>query len=811
MTINPGFVQLDSKVRVSLQDVNIWKQAEGNILSYTLVYSNGSSSASLMNYFSKVATPGGSVVQGSPVNAEGFKKSLISREQRRVTYYANIGQVDSLKGLKFPMYIWADHVSGFMKHTGTFALPENYSNQTVYGNSRNTTMNGIPVTASSQSLEIYKYSGKVYAKVGFNLVNKGGKVLADPGYKAYLTSAGGSSFKLSSSQTEFKVQPGEKKTIYYFTEIPPYMNTKNMKLQFTRMDETVKLELGMFSFKLPAATTPDLTVGVGKTKKITVNNNTVEIGIQNASVYGENDKGNWSFQLRLKNTGNKSVTLPTYELAVRSSTGKSFPIDAKALSGLTLKPLEEKIIPLNAQIPLEVEQNTLQLELMEGVGAENMGDTGITDKGGAPEAGTNLNVPVAYFTLPYNLHTDTQKETVYRETNQYGTYSYSLQSLHRFPWKDEDIVIAKLKITNTQTVDLHLPKLKGALKMDRQDFSASTELFMDKDVTILTPGESTEMNVLVKVPYTLDFSTLKLDLFSTAKDEKEDTEKKTAFLSLTTPGVMNSLETVKRGGNFTIFGKGKNAELQENKTTLFEGDHYNVVYTEMLLSSEEMRQTMMAGLQAYFRTADGQLYQATASQSDTLATPGIKQLVTFMAKLPKSVSDSDLMLYVGPGINGDQYSEPGGEATGFVDVSALALSSVRYMKSNLSQISFLPFTLSFSNSKGSKIKGSDSMNITVNYDLMRDKDYDMGTIDHKLILKIMDPNGQAQEKSLKIGTDLTEGSNNTYTVTLTNSMYKDLNGGSYQLILYEEMLGERIKLGSQSYDLYVEKGLEEQD
>lgn len=135
-----------------------------------------------------------------------------SNESLRVTYYVNVGQVNSLKGIKIPMYVWDSKTKGYLKQVGTFNIPANYSPTAVNGKNVSTTMNDIPVIAKSESLELYKYSGKVYAKVGISLTNKGSKVLSDPGYAAYLVSAGGSSYELAldRSQLSYKIQPQEK-------------------------------------------------------------------------------------------------------------------------------------------------------------------------------------------------------------------------------------------------------------------------------------------------------------------------------------------------------------------------------------------------------------------------------------------------------------------------------------------------------------------------------------------------------------------------------------------------------------------------
>lgn len=802
-------VPLGAGVTAVLENVNIWSQTGGNIVSYTLKYTNsGNSSASLLKYFSRVVTPGGSVLPGNPVGTDALKKKVGAKESLSVTYYVNVGQTSSLQGLKISMLVWDAKAKGYLKQTGSYAVPANYSTAAAAGTSLNTTMNDIPVTASADSLQLYKYGGKVYAKVGLNLTNKGNKVLGDPGYSAYLVSASGTSFELalSSTQADYKIQPQEKRSIYYLAEIPAYLKTDNMKLQFTQKDETTKLELPKSAYKLPAATSPNLVVGSGVVKKIIVNSNTIETLIRNANVYSQDADAVWTFQMQIKNTGNKAVTLPSYELAVKSQKGTTFPVSAKGLSGVTLKPLETKIIPLTVRVPLEVEQSGLQLMMIEAVGADTAvgsgtaGTEGTEGASGAGNAGSGATTskmifPVAYFVIPYALRADVQTGQEYMTTNSYGSFSYSIQSVQRYPWRDDDIVAARLKITNTQSVSLTLPELKGSIKLDNDSLLVTTDLFMDnKESSVLAPGKSVVLYVLGKIAYTAEFQDIRIALYGT-----ENTET-VPFLDLSINNSINSIAIIPQGKNYTVNGKGKTATVQENRTTVYEGENYNLVYTELLMSSEEKRQSKMARLQAYYRTKDGQYFEATPSQSDNSAAPGAKQLVVFWTKLPKTTDISDISLYLGAGINGGKLIESKEEATGFVDVAALQLNpQANVPATTLLNTVLYPYTISFLSSEGRHLKSSDTINISVNYNLKRDYQYDAGALEHKLILQITDPFGISQEKTLSIGTDLIEGTNNVYSLSINRSLYKTLGGGTYKLTLYDEFQGERLMLGGQVY------------
>lgn len=163
-------------------------------------------------------------------------------------------------------------------------------------------------------------------------------------------------------------------------------------------------------------------------------------------------------------------------------------------------------------------------------------------------------------------------------------------------------------------------------------------------------------------------------------------------------------------------------------------------------------------------------------------------------------------MYLGPGITGNKLTEPGQEPTGFINIASLTLNPVSTPpEKNLTKVALYPYTMSVLSSEGRSLLGSNTIDIVMNYNLLRDSTYDMGTFTHKLVLKMTDPYGLSQERSLNIGTELLEGNNNSYNATFTNNMYKNLTGGTYRITLYDEFQGERIELASQAYNIKIDR------
>ncbi|MNB63359.1 hypothetical protein D3C75_97830 [compost metagenome] len=846
-------IALGAGFTVKLDNVNLFPQDGGNILTYTLTYTNTSgSSVSLADYFSKVVTPGGSVIKGAPVTADVSKKKVAAKSSQTLTYYVNAGSVTSAGGLKIQMFGWNFSLAGFEQRIGTFSVPPNFSVSALQGESKKLTWGSLPANLMAGNLQTYSYNGKLYAKVAVAIRNLGNQALTDPGYTLYLKSSGGSIFKLSLDQDSknYEIQPGEKETVYYLAEIPAGMKTSGMSLQAVKLDSTLNVYLPVVSFELPAGASANLIVQNYATKRLTVDGTGVDMQLQSADVYADNDNGVWNLQFHIKNAGSRSVTLPDYELAVKSSEGYLFPIDSSALAGLTLKPLEEKVLSFTVSVPLKMDQSKLKIQLVNaddasasssgssstssstnsstgssgssgtssssssassgsqgsGTGASGGSATGGTSGSSSNSSGTSgsssstgtsttVNLPIAYFNIPYSLQTNTIQGSEYTVKNNYGSFTYSLASLQRLPWGDKDAIVAKLNIRNTSSGTVTLPDLTGIIKADRNDLTASTQLVNPDGKTTLASGDSVSLYVLADIAYSTDISQIKVIL-----NTKADSA---AFLSLTTTSApVKSITPITAGEAYEITTPGKKSSVQELTTKVYPGTRTNVFYSEIVLTNEEIRQTDLSRLTGYFKTADGGYYEATVNQATAATSPGGKTLVTFTGKIPASVDTTGLQLYVGQSVKDGALAAAGAEATGYINVNAIPLTvSSTEPLTALSDVALFPYNLNVINSTGSLNQNTTSINLEIKYSLTEDAVYDYGTFDHKLIMQFTDPYGQIFEKTLTPGTDLTAGTNNVYSATFNSSLYKSLGGGTYRITLFDEYQGQRIELAYRNYSI----------
>ncbi|MEK3761163.1 hypothetical protein MKZ07_22395 [Paenibacillus sp. FSL P4-0338] len=779
-----GAVSLKSGVSVKLLNAALQPQESGNILTYTLNYYNGTgSNVSLIDYFSKVTTSSGAVIQGKPVTGSAAIKSIPANSSQSVTYYVNAGKAAKINGVRIALFGWDFSQANYQKKLGTFTIPGSYSTVTPRGQSKKLTLGELPVTGKAESLHIYKMDGKVYARVGVSFTNSGAKVFKDTGLKGYLVSPGGSMFELKADKADTLIQPKEKRILYYLADLPSYTKLDNMSLQFVQEDSALPIKLPVAEYKLPAAESPNFNVPVNAVKRLKVNNSAIETQLASAAVYSEDNLAKWSLKFRVRNTGNQAMTLPAYPFSLITAEGYSYPVSNTALAGLTLKPLEEQTVELSAELPLKLKQGMLRLQMTE------------------PAEADRIAFPAAIFQIPYSLQPDHLLATEYPVQNPLGTFVVKLEAVERLPWSDQDQVVTKVSLRNTGATTVQLPALTALLKAGDKDISGSAQIVIDGSVTHLAPRETAVLYIAGNLPYSYNLKKLKIIL------QYPSGEAKANFLTLFTSQVDNTLRTAAAGEPLPIGLTGKKAEVLERQTRIYPGTDSKLIYTELILTNEELRKTQPSQLVGYYRTADQQYFEAVISQPEAALNAKEKSIVTVWSKLPPEINASELTLFLGEGIAEGKLTVPGAAPTAYIDTAGLALNATNPApQTSLQKLELFPYVMSVTQSTATLSEDRESIEAKLSYRLTRSGLYIAGANEHKLVAELIDPFGQPSEKLLSLGEELTSaGASDSVSFTLNNRAYKTLTGATVQVNIYDEFQGKRMLLGSESYAVVYER------
>ncbi|MEK5478272.1 hypothetical protein NYE70_15300 [Paenibacillus sp. FSL R5-0407] len=782
-------IKITAKSTVQLTDVNILTLDEESILTYTLVIKNGDSKTlDLLDYWSKVKTASGTTYSTSLMAKDKDKKKLSAGSSTTLTYVAKVGKNVKVSDLVFQIIKWDFSQAGYESLKGQFKIPATYLTSTPSDQSKTLKVFDTPIKAKVSQVASFVSGDYNYVNVSLDMTNIGYKIFEDPKVKFVIKTASGASYPMSADTTsvDYKIQPQDTKSLNLMTSIPKSINLSKMELQLVQDDETTKLSLPIATLQLPGASNKSLAIEPNIEKFIPVGSGKIAVSFTGATILQSFDEHNLSMRLNLRNTSGSTVTIPKYQFELQTSDGYRLPISTQATENLTLQPLEERVLNLSVTIPANVSSVKPQL-FMNLPSVADSKDT--------------FSYPVGIFAIPEVQPVQNmigQKQFV-QTTN--GIVGFTLESIQRLPWSDGDLVSAKINIRNTGFKTIILPELTGLLKIDSAKLTADSKLISTQSTGLLGANTSTDVYVVSKVPGSLDFSQLQIALLEKVG---EGTSEWVQFINA---GSLPKLPTIAQGEAYTIETPGHREELKAVRSFVYSGTSSDLIYTELEAKNLEDHQIDLSQFAGAFQGSGGKTYKATVSQVDTSTAPDEKSIIALWAKIPKSITTSDLKLVVGEGITDNKLTPVKGESTGYVNAAALELSVIQpQVKSTLADLEVFPFTLSVKNVRA-KLSGSTSVNVTFDYNMKRNMDYTIGEFTHKYLFEVVDSTGRSFEKEFSPETDIKVTNGGSASFSFDDSIFDGRKAGSLQLNVYDVFQGQKIKLGSQGF-YYTSVGLE---
>ncbi|MFK0524819.1 hypothetical protein ACINKY_21700 [Paenibacillus illinoisensis] len=798
---NVPAVKVTTRSTVKLTDVNILSQDDGNTVTYTLSYKNNDSTPMMMlDYWSKVKTKGGTSFSPKLIAKDQEKKTVSPGSTVDLTYVMKVGREVKLSDLNFFIVKWDFSKPNYESTLGKFNVPASYSITTSVGKTKTVRISDSAVKVKVSGIKVYPGEDKKqYVKVGVNLNNVSYKLLENPNIKWILRTPGGTNYPLTPDKDSMSVsiQAQANKTLSLMASLPTAVKLQKSELLLVEEQGEEKTALPVAALQLPEASQSNVETTVNQPNILSINGQPVSTLIESARVRSEEGEYELTMQWVMKNQGKKEVKVPTYALEIRTEDGTSYPIETKALDDLKLKPGATKTIKLITTIQGNGDTSKIKLYAMTPISKDESKEEGA----GTAASGFEFSYPVGIYAIPESVTTGDGLTTETVIKNAKGTFGVSVGSLQRLPWTDSDIVAAKVTIRNASTKTVQLPELEAMFTIDSARIDGDTKLIRAQGGKLLGPGMVTEAYLLTKIPSELVMSRLEVTLL-----EKVSEEETNDWITLSTSGLIQPLSYVGDGKQFTLGTADKETELGVRRTYVYPGASSDIVYTEFEMTNKSLRQSGLAKLVGYYKTADGQYYKATAKQADRVPGPGQKSVVTFWAKVPKSVTSStDMRLIIGEGVADNKFVIGEGEATAYVNALAFEVKpKTLSVLPSLNDIDLYPYKFSGSNIKG-YLTGGTNVQFEMIYSLTQDEAVDSGEYGHKLILSITDGSGKVFDKELTPGTDLKTGINQTLNWSIDDTVFDKIRGGSYRVALYDVFEGQRIRLAEQGYSYDVSK------
>lgn len=783
-------IRLTAKSAVKLTDVNMYKQDESNILTYTLTYyNNDQRSLPLIDYWTKVRTKGGTVYSSVLTTKDKEKKTVPGLSEMSVTYYAKVAKGLTINDLFFDIIKWDFSKAGFENRLGSFQIPTWMTASTVVGKSSTVRMNDIPIKTSIDRVTSMLNEDMNYVNVAVNVENLGFKALENPTYKYVIKTASGSSYPLvpDSASKEYKLQPSEKKTLNFMTAIPKSVVIKNLELQLLTEDETAKINLPVATLKLPPSNAATSEVAANKEQVITIDKAKVSTKILNGWANQSFEDNDITLTFQFENLSNRPVTIPKYEFVLKGPNGLSVPIPTKSLDNLTLKAMEKRPITLSAMVSTDVPLEQLKLQLNKPGDSEQKDPT----KPETNQKDSNFKFPEGTYKLPNLQSMRNQTGIEYDVQHSKGNLGITIESLQRLPWLDGDVLSAKLKIKNKETKTIQLPALEGVFKLDTAGVSGKTQVISSNGALIIGAREVVDVYIVTKVPSYMDFSQVQ-----TALMEKIGETDSAPIIQFTNGGKLSKLPVVEFGKVYNLTTQGRKADIEVKNSKVYEGAVEQIIYTDLVMKSQEERQTILSQMVAYYRSDDGRYYKANLSQVQGPTSPQGLNVVTAWVKVPKTVNKTDLQLIIGEGITENKLTPPKGESDGYINAVALNLNVVQpTLQRDFVNLDLFPYSLTLYNFYVTANRSS-NLSIEFSYDMARQLEYNMGEYGHKLVIEIVDSSGKRFEKEIDFVKEFTEGKNKSFSTSISDAFFEKIENGGFQLTLYDVFDKEKIKLAS---------------
>jgi hypothetical protein len=651
-------------------------------------------------------------------------------------------------------------------------------------------------------------SGKL-ATFTITIHNEGSSELQFIDYWVRLKSKSGNQFSarlLPADKDKNRVAPGSTTDLTFYATVNTSTNLQDLVVQFIKWDfSQSNFERVLGEVAVPDAYT-DVTPSDGAAA-ISVNGTNVKASIRKF-VSNKNEKYHVpTVYVTLENAGNHTVTIPSYLFSIRTKEGLLYPLEAKGLKDLKINPKESKEIQLSGSIPVAVSADAWQLAVAETI----------------PDL--KLNVSVANFGLP----AVTQQEggsvgKEYSFTSKSGVYTTQLNGLHRLPWEDQDLLTADLTLSNKGEESLPIPKLSGYFLLDGA-VKIDAKLIQTAKVIGLGAGTSVNLQIAGKVPYTYEFSQIKLVLQENEGETPPSgtgtgTAAATDVLEFSTQAELQAIPFIGMGQSYTSNDIGRKAKYVVRSVSTYE-DKTNIMYSAMVEATNlEKRFTNVSKFVANFRSSDGTVFPATIAEVKNKISPTGKALLNVWASVPKGYSTANMNLLLGEAVTEGKLSE--GEkavADSYVNpVSYWLPDEKTNVATTLKNVELFPYTITI-DKIGTSIDNN-VFTLKFNYELTKEKLTEINTEGHNLLLVFEDGGGIKRfEKKFDFkdfdvingdstadeDTKIRLGKRENFKITNPDPglIYNTKFLQKYTLSIYDEFQGQRKLLATQKADWFI--------
>ncbi|CAI6082010.1 hypothetical protein [Cohnella sp. JJ-181] len=488
------------------------------------------------------------------------------------------------------------------------------------------------------------------------------------------------------------------------------------------------------------------------------------------------------------NIGKKAVALSKYKYYLVTASGIMYEATPSITEDLSIQPLTRKELSITATVPNSLAKTGWKLMILR----DNGGETAVT-------------LPVGTYNLYFSTSTPTTSSAAdnFTYTNTEGSYHYKLTSLLREPWNSQDVLSARIRLTNKSTTAVSIPSLSGYFYLDDKTKLDFKTIAVNNQFG-LNAGGYVDLDVYAKLPSNFNFTKAQLML-----NNKVDDKTTTKLGELTGTSYLAQIPTYAVDKVMNIDRDGSKMTAALNNVNVYNTTTNKIFSVQMTLTSTEKRTIDPIRLVGLFKSDNGDIFPATATMAEGQVNASNKALLTFTATVPQNYDTNNLKLIVGEGVTDTKYTDAKTTAEGFINAVSYGLPQEQRLYSAYKDISLLPYK--FSINKITPTLLGDDVQLTLLYNLDKDATYNIYPTDRKLVMEVVgvdtsngaETNYLSQELTIEgdpATPTLHAGSNQELVIKKANPN-NGFNGAlKYKLRLYESVQGAKKLIAERNID-----------
>jgi hypothetical protein len=582
-----------------------------------------------------------------------------------------------------------------------------------------------------------------------------------------------------------KVSAGTTIVSEYYAEVSGVAKLSDLSIRVIKWDfssSTFVKNLG----HLGISTSYDLPVEVGKQRAVISQDSTMSLEVEYYSIATIGESNKISLSLSIENKGNSSIKMPTLNTNLFTSEELYYPLTAE-VENLTLLPRTKETVLYTGTTP-----NTVSVKDMNLVVSTIIGEG-------------NVEVALAQFLLPKAPSGENTSGSSQMYNNKNGKYEFTLLTVQRHPWQDEDILSAQIRIKNKSNITVPIPELSSNFYLDgiQVDTSQVKAVNLDKVFGIKANGE-TDVIITTKIPYTYTFSDIRLEL----QEKMED--KYYPIASFTQDTTEFLLPDIELGKTYYIDQTGRKTEVTVKSASTYNNTSSNSILTVIALEYKnlEKRSIDIQNLVAYLHTKDGVYLPAEITEYKEKVQPDSSIILSVSAKTTSQFTLEGSSLVIGQGITEGVLAETGSVSDAYINSALMVLPEKESAVSEkLTGLSIYPYEFNFRNIK-TYVVDDKSFKVELEYDMINN--LQDGTIadEHNLILEIIDNSTKTEQRFVLNKTEeennLVPGEKQKLNIILEDENYfyfRQFN--NYTINIYDEYKEYRKKIASKELKWFV--------